>query len=156
MSRKIALAVCLAIVALVVLAACREQPFTGMGYKPATIVPARVPTRPGPAPTPVQFVPVRDILAQTCAVARCHNAENVAGRLDLSPERAYENLVGVKSNQHPVDKLVSPGEPQHSYLLAKLRGESGIKGARMPIGRDPLPPEQIAIIERWIADGAKP
>ena len=113
--------------------------------------------RPKPTAPPVvgPFAPVSEIFGISCAVARCHTEESQAGQLVLSSGQSRGNLVNVKSAQKPGEKLVSPGEPQHSYLLAKIRGEKGIKGSRMPIGRPPLSLEQEKIIEEWIAAGAK-
>jgi len=113
--------------------------------------------RPKPTAPPVvgPFAPVSEILGVSCAVARCHAEESQAGHLVLSSGQSRGNLVNIKSSQKPGEKLVSPGEPQHSYLLDKIRGAKGIKGSRMPIGRPPLSPEQEKIIEEWIAAGAK-
>ncbi len=58
--------------------------------------------------------------------------------------------------------LVSVGDGNGSNLIKALRGESpfgqdiGTPGAsirRMPAGRDPVPPDQIAFISAWIDDG---
>ncbi len=32
----------------------------------------------------------------------------------------------------------------------------GIAGSQMPLGRPPLPPEEIDAIRQWILDGAPP
>src|SRR5205823_3922008 len=49
---------------------------------------------------------------------------------------------------------VSPGKPDESYLLNVL---TATDKSRMPPkdAGDPLPPEKIALIERWINEGAK-
>jgi hypothetical protein len=49
--------------------------------------------------------------------------------------------------------LVAPGDPEKSYLVRKLEGNR-VVGERMPMGRPPLPPEAVAAIRQWIADGA--
>jgi len=45
---------------------------------------------------------------------------------------------------------VVPGDSAASYLVAKLKGEAGICGVRMPHNLPPLPKEEIATIEAWI------
>ncbi len=45
------------------------------------------------------------------------------------------------------------GKPQESVLLHALRGTGGVQ--RMPEGLPALKPEQIALVERWIAQGAR-
>lgn len=100
------------------------------------------------------FQPVADILASTCATAACHSAARGAGQLVLSPDVARGNLVDAPSNQQSGATLVVPGEPEQSYLLSKVRGAEGIRGARMPIGGAPLTAEQERAIVDWIGAGA--
>ena len=100
------------------------------------------------------FQPVAAILESTCATAACHSASRGAGQLVLSPDVARENLVDVPSDQQDGATLVVPGDPDASYLMAKLRGDDGIRGARMPIGRSPLSDEEMATISGWITGGA--
>ena len=68
--------------------------------------------------------------------------------LDLSGP--LSSLVGARSaaTGRP---LVVPGDPDASYLVAKLRGGDGIEGERMPIGDDPLSDEAMAAVTAWIA-----
>jgi hypothetical protein len=49
---------------------------------------------------------------------------------------------------------VVAGKGSESLLVKKLRG-AGIDGQRMPLNKDPLPDAQIALIERWITEGAR-
>mgnify|MGYP005840475211 CR=1 FL=1 len=99
------------------------------------------------------FEPAAAIFEASCATAACHSTERGAGQLVLSPQVARENLVDVPSNQQDGATLVVPGDPEGSYLLAKLRGDDGIRGSRMPIGRSPLSEEELATITEWIAGG---
>jgi hypothetical protein len=46
---------------------------------------------------------------------------------------------------------VIAGDPAGSYLIAKLRNIPPICGVQMPRNRPPLPEEEIATIEAWIA-----
>lgn len=98
---------------------------------------------------PTLALEIQPILNDSCALVNCHVADGAAG-LILEPGRSFRELVGVPSTQ--VDEsLVSPGEPESSYLLEKLL-EPRI-GARMPIGNR-LDPLEIEAIRQWIAGGA--
>jgi len=53
---------------------------------------------------------------------------------------------------------IAPGDPEGSYLWAKLNGtqiEAGGDGSPMPLGV-PLDDATLAIIEQWILEGANP
>lgn len=100
---------------------------------------------------------VAPILQANCAV--CHLTGQEAGNMTLVPSKAIANLVNTAAREAPALKRVVPGDPGKSYLLMKLLGthvQNGGTGARMPFGAAPLPPEKIAVISKWIADGAKP
>ena len=87
----------------------------------------------------------------------CHLPGTEPGGLALHPKGGYANLVGVKSTQSPLLR-VAPGSPEDSYLYRKLIGTqvaAGGTGERMPFGDSSLSNEQIDVIRRWIADGAK-
>ena len=47
--------------------------------------------------------------------------------------------------------VVSPGKPDESLIVRKLRG---LEGARMPMGRPALPDSQIQLVATWIKEGA--
>jgi hypothetical protein len=86
------------------------------------------------------------ILKTRCAT--CHLTGAEAGRMALHPAAAYDSLVKVQSIEAANLKRVQPHKPEASYLLMKLEGThiaNGGKGARMPFGAPPLPPEQIAL-----------
>jgi hypothetical protein len=83
---------------------------------------------------------VRPILKEYCL--DCHGGgESIKGKLDLRLKRFVER--GGKSGP-----AIVPGKPEESYLLARL------KEGEMPPGEKKVPPDKIAVIERWIADGA--
>jgi hypothetical protein len=89
------------------------------------------------------------------ACTNCHNA--VGSRfngLDLSPAVSYNNLVNVASRAKAGAVRVIPGDPENSYLIHKLEGQSTIVGVRMPLGGPFLESGQILVIERWIEIGA--
>jgi hypothetical protein len=77
----------------------------------------------------------------------------VAG-LNLEHDVAYANLVNVASRQKSGATRVIPGDPNNSYLVHKLEGSADIVGVRMPRGGPYLTDGQIAVIRRWIAEGA--
>ena len=89
------------------------------------------------------------------ACISCHNA---AGQfftgLNLTHAVAYANLVNVASRGKPSAIRVLPGEPDNSYLIHKLEGGPAIVGLRMPLNGPYLTAGQIAVIRRWIEEGA--
>lgn len=71
---------------------------------------------------------------------------------------AYAVLVGVPSEDVPALSRVEPGDTAASYMFNKISGtqlDVGGMGSKMPLG-DMLTPEQVAVIEQWILDGAQP
>ncbi len=77
-----------------------------------------------------------------------------SGGLNLVGDAAYGNLVNTASADKRGAIRVIPGDPEHSYLIHKLEGRSGIVGDRMPDGGPFLSEGQILVIKRWIARGA--
>ena len=83
---------------------------------------------------------VRPIFKAYCL--DCHGGgEALKGHLDLRLKRFAER--GGDSGP-----AVVPGRPDESLLVERL------KDGEMPPGEKKVPPEQIAVIERWIAGGA--
>jgi hypothetical protein len=97
---------------------------------------------------------VHDIFLAKCTPCHTTNATPSAGLSLATPELAYTNLVqhGSSSSTCSSRVRVIPQDPANSYVIAKLRGLAGICGQPMPRGRPPLPEEEIAAIEAWIAD----
>lgn len=91
------------------------------------------------------------------ACTDCHNTRfaQFNGRLDLSHDAAYANLVNVASPNKAGATRVIPGDAANSYLIHKLEGRSGIVGLRMPTSGPYLTPGQMAVIQRWIELGAR-
>jgi hypothetical protein len=101
----------------------------------------------GPA-APDAEAKVRALLEDACEM--CHSGGGDAtdpGDLDLSV--APHELIGRASvvNGKP---LIVPGDPDASYLLAKMTEGAAMDGEIMPVG-DPLPAEQLAVVREWIA-----
>lgn len=88
------------------------------------------------------------ILIPACATAGCHDADAVAGGLDLTVTDLEGTLVGALSGTCEGQLLVSPGDPEGSFLFDKLQAQPAC-GASMPIA-ERLPPEDIACIAEWI------
>jgi hypothetical protein len=106
---------------------------------------------------------VAPILERSCALGGCHLSGPGAGGLVLGRSTAAWRaaLVNVPSQQNPMMTLVAPGDPDRSWLVAKIRGSlcdatcdraSGC-GGPMPPG-DPLSESERATIIAWIANGA--
>lgn len=94
---------------------------------------------------PVSFrAEIAPLLQRRCAT--CHSAENPKGRYQLD---TFARLT--KPGQSDLPPL-TPGKPAQSEVAALLRETSAQD--RMPQKADALPETEIALIERWIAEGA--
>jgi hypothetical protein len=106
-------------------------------------------------------------LVRSCATAEgCHgSAPTDSVSLDLRPDASYAQLVNADSEGRPGTARVSPGAPDASFLLDKLRGtlRAG-EGKSMPLDAEtgapivpsPLPPSYVdQVLVKWIAEGAK-
>lgn len=83
------------------------------------------------------------IVQPNCATANCHSPLRERSGVDLSTRKvAYQQLVG----RH----FVMPMKPEVSALVQLLKGE----GSRRMPPDFALPDDDIALFERWIADGA--
>ena len=91
---------------------------------------------------------VRPILSEGCF--SCHgpnaSARQAALRLDV-PEGAFGDR-----GRYGGPAIV-PGNPDESPLFHRITEPDA--GARMPRGKDPLTEDQIAVIRRWIEQGAE-
>ena len=97
------------------------------------------------APTPVSFLQnVAPVLVQNCIA--CHNAKKSEGKYVMTTfaQLAKGGAIGAGVN-------LEPGDADASYFveLCRLDGEP-----RMPYKLDPLPASSIALIERWVKEGA--
>ncbi len=106
---------------------------------------------------------VAPILDRSCALGGCHLTGPGAGGLVLGRTSAAWRaaLVNVPSQQNPSMMLVTPGDPDNSWLVRKLLGEfcevscaRGGCGGAMPPGT-PLSEAERATILAWIAEGAQ-
>ncbi len=115
---------------------------------------------PNPVPNAALFAPVQQIFTGGCAFSGCHAGVNPAEGQNLSDGAAYANIVCVPSNQ--VSRLfrIQAGNPDSSYLVLKVEGNSGAVGgnaSRMPLGGGPpLSQADVDAIRAWVAAGAPP
>lgn len=111
---------------------------------------------PTSAQQPVSFADhIQPLLNNHCVF--CHMTGAEAAGLNLEPEIAYGELVGVPSEQSSLHR-VEPGEPAKSYLVHKLEGthlDVGGAGARMPLRAMRLSEDQLQLIRQWIEEGAQ-
>ena len=96
------------------------------------------------------------IVRPACTTSACHSKLGSQAGIDLStPGAAYLLFTGRGCDApdvsgSPPGNFVRPGHPETSKLMYLLRGEGG---SIMPPDV-PLPEAEIAIIERWILEGA--
>jgi hypothetical protein len=113
----------------------------------------------------MKFAEVLPILKDQCQ--QCHSPGGsgyTMGRLNLTPDSAFANLVGVPVWVQAVAPgwvRVKPGFPDSSLFLLKLTGgaqpelpSGNTYGSGMPLGKPSLPDVSIQTIRKWIADGA--
>lgn len=106
-----------------------------------------------PIGMPVNYsAQIQPIFTQSCV--QCHSGPSAPQGLQLDSQNSYADLVNVTSSQVPGLKRVAPGDDDNSYLVQKIEGTAQV-GARMPIGGQ-LSGSEIALVRRWIAEGAHP
>jgi WD40 repeat protein len=88
------------------------------------------------------FHDIRPIFNSNCNA--CHKPEKNKGELDMT---SFASLL--KGGKH--GSTVVPGAPDKSKLIEMISGSD----PDMPKDGDPLKKEQVALIERWISQGAK-
>jgi WD40 repeat protein len=100
------------------------------------------------AAEPTYWQDVRPVLRRNCTA--CHNRKSLK-EVDVSGGLALDSYEAVlKGSKRPV---IKPGDSAASLLVQLLTSTDDEK--RMPLGAEPLPPESIALVRRWIDAGAK-
>jgi WD40 repeat protein len=95
---------------------------------------------------PLSFMKdVAPILVQNCIA--CHNARKSESKYTMT---TFALLA--KGGQQGEEITLIPGSPDESRFVELIRPDGT---PRMPYKQDPLPKEKIAIIERWVKEGAK-
>lgn len=113
----------------------------------AAFVSAAFPAGPDQATVPAD---VKAIVGHSCAVSGCHRGQYPTGNLNLEADKFLASTLNVASEEAPGLKYIDTGDPGKSYLLAKIKGEPGIVGKRMPARGGPLSDDQIKAIQDWI------
>ena len=86
---------------------------------------------------------IQPIFAASCY--RCHGGAKASGQLKLDV-KALAMKGGISG------PVITPGSSKNSRIVHRILGEGGEQ--RMPLGGTPLTPKQIALIKRWIDEGA--
>ena len=95
---------------------------------------------------PVSFMrDVAPILVENCIA--CHNPRKSESKYVMT---TFAQLA--KGGQQGEGITLEPGKPDESRFVELIRPDGQ---PRMPFKQDPLPTEKIALIERWVAEGAK-
>ncbi len=96
---------------------------------------------------PVDFEKdVRPILAEKCTL--CHGPDEAKAGLRLT---GIEPATRVLESGR---RGVVPGEPEHSEMLARVKTTDPEEHMPPPGKGEPLTEAEVAVIERWIAEGA--
>lgn len=109
---------------------------------------------------PVQFTidyqsAIQGIFDNHCI--ECHAGDPpLPADLDLGAGASWSHIFNVPSSQDAAFTRVVPNHPDQSLLFLKVNCDTPGIGHRMPFGRDPLQPEEQALIFDWIAAGAPP
>src|SRR5579875_232514 len=87
---------------------------------------------------------VAPILVRRCLA--CHNDRKASGGLSLATFAALR-----RGGKELGDAILEPGDPESSYLIESIRPGAPI---RMPYQQPPLPSDEIAVLTRWVKEGA--
>ena len=93
----------------------------------------------------------------------CHNPVRFLGSMDLTAGNSYANLVNTPTSDTcmmtvPDSVRVVPCDPAASMLWRKTLPDDSRCGRPMPFGTEGLgviAPDEFALIEKWIAQGAQ-
>ncbi|HXE56316.1 MAG TPA: DUF1549 domain-containing protein, partial [Tepidisphaeraceae bacterium] len=108
---------------------------------------AEVPAN-APLPDKIQFNrDIQPILASNCY--QCHGPDSGQRKADLRLD-TKDGLFSLIKNDHPV----VPGDPQHSELFRRITTDNVDDRMPEPKSGRRLAPRQIALIKKWIEQGA--
>lgn len=91
------------------------------------------------------FKDIRPIFQERCQ--GCHQSAKRQGGF------AMTSLAEMQKGGDSQEPAFVAGKPDESFLISQLLPE-GDRPPAMPKGSDPLKPEQIELIKRWVAEGA--
>ena len=86
---------------------------------------------------------IQPIFAESCY--SCHGPKTQLGGLRLDTRATA--LAGGQSG-----KVILPGDSSNSLILKRIAGSGGL--TRMPMGGQPLSPERVELLRKWIDSGA--
>lgn len=92
------------------------------------------------------------IFTAKCALAECHAGGSPRQGMSLEPGKASGLTINVTALEAPMFRI-KPGDPDNSYLIAKIEGRNkdvGGSGERMPLGFAPLSTAEIKLVRDWI------
>ncbi len=92
---------------------------------------------------------VRPVLAENCL--RCHGLDSAARKADLRLDRP-ESAFAKRANGKPV---IVAGDPAASAFLRRITSHDPDERMPPPKSRKSLKPAEIALLERWIREGAE-
>ncbi len=99
---------------------------------------------------------MHDAILTTCSPCHVTGVRAGMGPL-LDPDEAWDMLIDVPSTQSGVPRI-DPGDPENSYLLAKVEArhlDLGGSGSSMPPDDRPqLPDDERVLLRAWIEAGA--
>ena len=88
---------------------------------------------------------VRPILAENCFA--CHGPDSAARKAELRLDK-FTEATALKGGVTPI----VPGKPEASEVVRRITGQGPLMPP--PVGHKSLTAAQIAVLKRWIADGA--
>jgi hypothetical protein len=96
------------------------------------------------------------IFEKRCSLGGCHSLATRQAGLALTPDAAYDALVGVPSALAAGQVRVRPSDAAGSWLVRMIGPDDPARlgFSRMPLATQPLTENQIANIVRWIDQGA--
>ena len=132
---------------------------TDSAARDAALADAQTDTRelwPSQIPPDFQCEPTLDSIAAgifrtSCGFEYCHGRTAVWGLyLIADTQGVYDLLVNAPAVSCVGWTLVTPGDPEHSFIWNKVTQAKPACGDRMPFGFEPLPDAALECIRGWI------
>ena len=112
----------------------------------ATVVVSACATDPDPRPATADYI-IEAILVPYCGRGGCHSSNTAARNLVFDTiDGALAAMKGQGKDREP---MVTPFQPDRSRLVLVLTDSSRAMPPDVP-----LPDKDVALISRWVADGA--
>lgn len=99
---------------------------------------------------------IQPIFVRRCAIGGCHSLNSARADLVLASGHAYDSIVNKPSFLNPALDRIEPGDAASSWLVIMIEDDDDARlhYSRMPLGGQPLTPNQIATIVNWVENGA--